>query len=49
MDALPHNTHLRVLDCSDNGLSEAFKRNRLLPAVRVNPWLQALVEDGEDW
>jgi hypothetical protein len=40
-DALPHNTHLRVLDCSNNRMSEAFKRDRLLPAVRANAWLQA--------
>jgi hypothetical protein len=40
-DALPHNTHLRRLDCSVNRLSDAFKRNRLLPAVRANPRLQA--------
>jgi hypothetical protein len=49
VDALPHNTHLRRLDCRLNQFSEAFKRDRLLPAVRANPWLQALVEDGEDW
>jgi hypothetical protein len=42
LDALPHNTHLRVLDCSDNELSEAFKRDRLLPAVRANTWLQLI-------
>ncbi len=41
VDALPHNTHLRVLDCSVNELSEAFKRDRLLPVVRANAWLEA--------
>jgi hypothetical protein len=41
-NALPHNTHLRMLDCTDNELSEAFERDQLLPAVRrANPWLQA--------
>jgi hypothetical protein len=40
-DALPHNTHLRVLNCSRNDLSEAFRRDRLLPAVRANPGLKA--------
>jgi hypothetical protein len=40
VDALPANTHLRVLDCRYNQLSEAFKRERLLPAVRANPWLK---------
>ncbi len=42
VDALSHNnTHLRRLDCRTNDLSDAFKRNRLLPAVRANTWLQA--------
>jgi hypothetical protein len=40
-DALPANTHLRVLNCRGNLLSEAFMRDRLLPAVRANPWLEA--------
>jgi bacterioferritin-associated ferredoxin len=44
VDALPANAHLRVLHCRFNGLSEAFKRERLLPAVRANAWLEALVE-----
>ncbi len=44
VDALPANTHLRMLDCRNNLLSEAFKRDRLLPAVRANPWLEAKVE-----
>jgi hypothetical protein len=41
VDALPQNTHLRSLECRMNHLSEAFKRDRLLPAVRANAWLQA--------
>jgi hypothetical protein len=45
VDALPANTHLRVLDCRNNPLlSDAFMRERLLPAVRANPWLEATVE-----
>jgi hypothetical protein len=40
VDALRHNTHLRVLDCSGNGVTEAFRRNRLWPAVRACPWLR---------
>jgi hypothetical protein len=44
VDALPANTHLRVLRCNYNGSSEAFKRERLLPAVRANAWLEAKIE-----
>ena len=34
LDGLAANTHLRVLDCQEgNGLSEAFKRDRLAPAL----------------
>jgi hypothetical protein len=40
VDALPANTHLRVLDCSHTGLSEAFMRDQVLPAVRANAWLE---------
>jgi hypothetical protein len=43
VDSLPANTHLRVLKCGRNELSEAFMRDRLLPAVRANAWLQATV------
>jgi hypothetical protein len=32
--ALPHNTHLRTLDCRGHRASDAFVRERLLPAVR---------------
>jgi hypothetical protein len=41
VDALPANTHLRSLDCRSNIVSDAFMRERLLPAVRANPWLDA--------
>jgi hypothetical protein len=34
VDALQHNTHLRVLECSGHRASDAFVRDRLLPAVR---------------
>jgi hypothetical protein len=34
VDALPHNTHLQTLDCRGNGMSDAFVRDRLLPALR---------------
>jgi hypothetical protein len=34
VDALPHNTHLRFLHCRGNGMSDAFVRDRLLPALR---------------
>jgi hypothetical protein len=43
-DALPANTHLRVLVYGDNDITEAFERERLLPAVRANPWLEAKLE-----
>ena len=43
MDALPHNQHLRALDISNTGASEAFSRDRLLPAVRINTSLRALL------
>jgi hypothetical protein len=39
VDALPRNTHLRMLNLADEegqGMSEAFARDRLLPAVRAN-------------
>ena len=42
LDGLAANTHLRTLECQRNSLSEAFKRDRLLPALaalaaRANP------------
>ena len=33
LDGLAANTHLRELDCTHNNLSEAFKRDRLAPAL----------------
>jgi hypothetical protein len=41
-DALPANTHLRTLYCSNNRLSDAFVRDALLPAVRANSSLREL-------
>ncbi len=47
VEALRHNTHLRVLNCADNGMSHAFARDYLLPAVRANTGLRTLtVEPG---
>ena len=54
-DALPHNTHLRQLDCSNNEMSDEFARFRFLPAVRANTSLRKLIaselwdneEDGD--
>ena len=40
--ALPHNNHLRVLHCYGPGVSEAFARDILLPAVRANASLRKL-------
>jgi hypothetical protein len=42
-EALPHNTHLRELNCSYNFMSDAFGRDVLLPAVRANTSLRMLV------
>jgi hypothetical protein len=41
-DALPAHTRLRALTCHDNGLSEAFVRDRVLPAVRASRSLRQL-------
>jgi hypothetical protein len=41
VDALQGNTHLRVLVFGGNAITGAFERERLLPAVRANPWLEA--------
>jgi hypothetical protein len=54
VDALRRNTHLRVLDCEDNDMSDAFARHRFLPAIRANTSLRELsaselwggIEDG---
>jgi hypothetical protein len=45
--ALPRNTHLRTLHCSHNGISAAFARTVLLPAVRANVSLRKL-EGGHE-
>jgi hypothetical protein len=49
VDALPHNTHLRTLDCGLNGMSEAFARDRLLPAVRANASLRTLTVEPPEY
>jgi hypothetical protein len=41
-EALPRNTHLHTFSCSYNNFSEAFIRNRVLPALRANCSLLAL-------
>jgi hypothetical protein len=43
VDALPGKTRLFNLTCPDNGVSEAFVRDRLLPAVRANSSLRELI------
>jgi hypothetical protein len=40
VEALALNCHLHELDLSCNGMSEAFARERLLPAVRANTMLR---------
>jgi hypothetical protein len=40
--ALPHNRHLRVLNVATTRMTEAFARERLLPAVRANTALRKL-------
>jgi hypothetical protein len=40
VDALRGSTHLRELVLHENGITDAFKRERLLPAVRASPWLE---------
>ena len=42
VDALPRNTRLRTLNCLANFMTEAFARDRLLPAVRANTSLRVL-------
>jgi hypothetical protein len=48
VEALRHNTHLRTLKCTFNDMSEAFFRDRLLPAVRGATSLRELVVSEED-
>jgi hypothetical protein len=40
VEALTLNRHLRTLDVDGNDMSEAFARERLLPAVRANTTLR---------
>ena len=42
VDALRHNTHLRLLDCCNVSMSRQFAHERFLPAVRANTSLHAL-------
>jgi hypothetical protein len=42
LEALPRNTHLRTLVCSDNNITAAFAADVLLPAVRANASLRVL-------
>lgn len=42
VDALPHNSHLRLLTLLGNNMSEEFARERLLPALRANVGLRVL-------
>ncbi len=44
-DALPLNTHLQALYCLGAGMSEAFARDRFLPAIRANTSLRKLEAD----
>ena len=42
VDALPQNTHLRVLHLDGNDLSTEFARNWLMPALVANTSLQEI-------
>jgi hypothetical protein len=42
-EALPANSHLRELNCSDNRMSDTFAADVLLPAVRANTSLRTLI------
>jgi hypothetical protein len=46
MDALPRARCLHKLNCSENGMCEAFAREQLLPAVRACTSLRTLQADG---
>jgi hypothetical protein len=41
-EALRRNTHLRVLTCEDNGMTDDFIRGCLLPALAANTSLRKL-------
>jgi hypothetical protein len=47
-EALPANTYLRKLNCSENEMSDAFGRDVLLPAVRGNTSLRQLNYYGDE-
>jgi hypothetical protein len=47
VDALPRNTHLRLLHCKDNPMSDAFARDTFLPAIRANTSLRVL--SASEW
>ena len=47
-DALPHNTHLGTLGCSNTGMSAGFACDHFLPAVRANKSLRKLMA-SERW
>jgi hypothetical protein len=47
LDALPHNTHLRTLECEDNDITEAFARERMLPALQANASLREVTLIGK--
>ena len=49
VEALTVNRHLRELNLGWNGMSEAFARERLLPAVRANTTLRKLECEGHVW
>ena len=42
LGALAYTRHLRVLDCSNTGMSEEFARDVFLPAIRANTSLRKL-------
>jgi hypothetical protein len=46
-EALPHNTHLRTLNCRSNRISINFEMDELLPAIRANASLRRLELDSE--
>jgi hypothetical protein len=48
VDALAGNTHLAILNCSGNGMSDAFALERLLPALLANNSLRELKLVGGD-
>ena len=47
LDALAHNTHLRLLDCCNTGMSSDFVQDVFLPSVRANTSLRTL--QASEW